>query len=179
MSGNAGPGFLTTPGAYQMSSANGSGFVTKLNANASAFLYSSYSRNPHFYIAVDPLGEATIAGTGVGKLNAAGSGVVYSSVLPSATMEALAVDNTGAAYVMGFAPTPSSFPLTSPIQQYSFPNSPGQQIIAKLDTSEPLTGSVSLAVTLQSGALPHLAQLMASYDLRWASLQIPREMSIF
>lgn len=145
--GDAGTGYPTTPGAYQSTFSttnNGtSGFVTKLNASGTSFLYSTYwsGTPPGVYnvvggIAVDSLGQAAIAAYngGVGKLNASGTGVVYSNVLPTAQVQAVAVDNSGAAYITGITSAASSFPLSSAIQQYAF-STTYNQIVAKVDTS--------------------------------------------
>jgi hypothetical protein len=143
VAGNAGAGYPTTPGAYQTTftgttTYGSTGFVTNLSADGSSFLYSTYWPIPVNGIGVDPLGEAVIA-PAIGKLNPAGSALVYSNPLPGVTALAVAVDSTGAAYVTGYQ-TSGSFPLIDPIQQYSFV-SEDNQIIAKLDTSGNLVWS--------------------------------------
>jgi hypothetical protein len=84
--------FPTTPGAFQPAnmSGDGSAFVTKLNSDGSALVYSTYlGGNLGFYIA---LGEA---------INAA---------------EAVAVDSSGDAYVTGYAIS-TNFPVTPGVFQ--------------------------------------------------------------
>ena len=74
-------------------------------------------------IAVDPSGHAYVAGSypdgvWVAKLNAAGTGLVYSTILGGAEVAAIAVDASGNAYVVGetsstnFPTTPGAFQKT-------------------------------------------------------------------
>jgi uncharacterized protein (TIGR03437 family) len=126
--------FPVTPGAFQTVHKGGgaNGFVSKINAAGSALVYSTYlsgsgSDNSGIGIAVDASGNAIVAGlTGstdfpiasplqaanaggidafVTKLNASGSGLVYSTYLGGAGSDAawgVAVDGSGNAYVAGF-----------------------------------------------------------------------------
>ncbi len=116
-------------------------FITKLNSTGSGLVYSTYLGGTALEqgtgIAVDSNGNAYVAGltgshnfpTTVGafqltnpgienafvtKLNAAGSAMVYSTYLGGSSGDqaaAIAVDNTGAAYVTG-AMTSANFPKT-------------------------------------------------------------------
>ncbi|MGH7814424.1 MAG: SBBP repeat-containing protein [Candidatus Binataceae bacterium] len=140
--------FPTTAGAYQTSSGGvEDAFVTKFNPTGSALVYSTYlggsfGGTSGAAIAVDSSGNAYLAGStaapefpvtsgafqtvlaGVGsafvsKLNAAGSGLIYSTYLggPS-TLETgdygngIAVDSAGFAYITGTTGSPS-FPTTA------------------------------------------------------------------
>src|SRR5581483_7055619 len=114
--------------------------VTKLDANGSALLYSTYLGHGCDYgagIAVNALGEAYVTGSTqdskypvtagaaqtkfggvvdafVTKLNAAGDGLIYSTFLGGSLADqanAIALDSTGYAYVAGN--TDGSFPTTA------------------------------------------------------------------
>jgi Beta-propeller repeat len=146
--------FPTTAGAYQTSlgnnnNGNGDAFVTKLNHNGSALVYSTYLGgrigDSAQGIAVDWAGHAYVAGTTnsgnfpttpgayqttsggltdifVTKLNAAGSGLVYSARLGGNSYDSafgLAVDSWGHAYVIGYTSS-GNFPTTPGAYQTSF-----------------------------------------------------------
>jgi hypothetical protein len=134
--------FPTTPGAFQTTIAGAeNAFVTKLNVDGTALVYSTYlgGRSLDFgaAIAVDAAGNAyvsgdtdsgnfpttpeafqtTIAGAGnafVTKLNLDGTALVYSTYLGGGSLDAgaaIAVDAAGDAYVTGNASS-SDFPTT-------------------------------------------------------------------
>ncbi|MEP7288199.1 MAG: SBBP repeat-containing protein [Chloroflexota bacterium] len=136
--------FPTTTGAFQTIYSGGDdAFVVKLNAAGSSLVYSTYlggsgSNDIGNGIAIDSSGSAYVTGytdsadfpttTGafqttfsggfvdafVVKLNAAGSGLVYSTYLGGSSSEygaGIAVDNSGSAYVMGTAFS-ADFPTT-------------------------------------------------------------------
>ena len=120
-------------------------FVTKLNAAANAFVYSTYlggnGTELGFAIAVDASGSAYLTGLTnssdfptvspiqpafgggiadafVTKLNAAGAALVYSTYLGGSFTDAgfaIAVDASGNAYLTGLTDS-SNFPTASPIQ---------------------------------------------------------------
>jgi len=119
-------------------------FVTKLNANGSAKLYSTYLGGSNFEggfdIAVDSAGNAYITGETsstnfptasalqgtkagdddayVTKLNANGSALLYSTYLGGSTFEGgngIAVDSAGNAYVSGFTSS-TNFPTANAVQ---------------------------------------------------------------
>src|SRR3990172_8604209 len=142
--------FPTTPGAFDNTyNGNGDAFVTKLDPTGSVLLYSTFLGNGVGYsLAVDASGSAYVTGdTGsadfpttpgafdtspsysadlfVTKLNATGSGLLYSTFLggggedsagPSA--DSIAVDVSGSAYLTGttwsadFPTTPGAFDRT-------------------------------------------------------------------
>jgi hypothetical protein len=115
-----------TEGAYD-TSYNGGGdvCVTKLNAAGTGVVYATYlgsrRRDRGFGIAIDDSGNAFVAGTAgwrdfpttegaynrsapgpfVTKLNADGSDLIYSTFLPGAGTESIAVDSAGNAYMAG------------------------------------------------------------------------------
>lgn len=91
------------------------GFVAKLNTNAAgeaSLVYSTFiDINASNSIAIDAAGNSYITGDGrVQKLNASGSALVYSFIIPDATTPTnsrlhttdIAVDGSGQAYVTGF-----------------------------------------------------------------------------
>ena len=128
--------FPTTPGAFETTAPSGGAFVTKLNPTGTALLYSTYLRDGQdMGIAVDGAGNAYVTGvtyatdfpttagafqpaTSVGqsafvtKLNAAGSGLVYSTYLVGSNISSwgngIAVDAAGSAYVTGGGVVPTT-----------------------------------------------------------------------
>ncbi|MGB9123772.1 MAG: SBBP repeat-containing protein [Candidatus Angelobacter sp.] len=150
--------FPTTPGAFQTDlHGDFDAFVTKLNANGTALVYSTFlggtGRDGGHSIAVDSLGNAYITGDTssqdfpttpgafqrncklfdvttcenafVSKLNASGSGLLYSTFLGGSTNagqpgESIAVDKTGNAFVTGFT-NAADFPTTAGTAQPVFP----------------------------------------------------------
>jgi len=150
--------FPTTPGAFQTDlHGDFDAFVTKLNANGTALVYSTFlggtGRDGGHGIAVDSSGNAYITGDTssqdfpttpgafqpncklfdvstcenafVTKLNASGSGLLYSTFL-GGTMnagqpgESIVVDRTGNAFVTGFTEA-ADFPTTAGTAQPVFP----------------------------------------------------------
>jgi hypothetical protein len=127
VTGSTHGGFPTTPGAYQVTYSGGGadGFVTKLNATGTAFVYSTYlggtGGDGAFGIGVDVSGNAYVTGVTTGgfpttadafqvtyaggpnsafvaKLNASGTSVLYATYLGGATQGAgmgIAVDPNG------------------------------------------------------------------------------------
>jgi hypothetical protein len=139
--------FPITPGAFQGAKRGGYDvYVSKLNAAGSALVYSSYlggsGDDYGFGIAVDSAGSAYLTGytastdfpttsgafqvsyaggaydAFVSKLNAAGSGLSYSSYLGGGAWDSgygIAVDATGSAYLTGRTIS-ANFPTASPFQ---------------------------------------------------------------
>jgi uncharacterized protein (TIGR03437 family) len=120
-------------------------FVTKLNSTGSAIVYStvlggqpsSLDTTPtskSIGIAVDSSGDAYIAGNTaapdfptvkplfssgasfVSEVNATGSALVYSTFLSGCTLNAIAIDAAGDAYVTGESSEVGAFPLQNAIQ---------------------------------------------------------------
>lgn len=135
--------FPTTSSAYQTSSAgSGDAFVSKLSADGSALVYSTFLGGSGYdggrAIALDASGSAYVTGytrsnafpvtvgasqTGlngaedafVTKLNKEGSGLAYSTYLGGSGNDAaygIAVGTNGDAYITGFTQSPD-FPTTS------------------------------------------------------------------
>jgi hypothetical protein len=139
--------FPTTADAYQTTCTSCSGkysgvaFVAKLNPAGSALVYSTYlSGATLFGIAIDSSGNAYVAGAGgtgfptvnpyqatnhgtignavVAKLNATGSGLIYSTYLGGDYFDeafGIAVDSSDNAYVTGITNS-TGFPTVNPIQ---------------------------------------------------------------
>src|SRR6266571_788170 len=131
--------YPVTAGAY-ITTFNGTGFVTKLNAQGNALVYSTFTggdSNPRA-IALDSSGNAFITGSAgssfpttpgvfqpapfwptaaiVLKLNATGTAAIYSTFLGGAGGSAgtgIAVDAAGNAYVVGMTDTGDIFPLVN------------------------------------------------------------------
>ena len=136
-------------------------FVTKLNANGTSILYSTYlggGNDDYGYgVVIDQAGQAYVTGQSGGpgfpatipntcrgnsdafvtKLNAAGTSLVYSTCLGSSDTEtatAIAIDEEGNAYVTGVAGV--GFPGTtgSPIQG-TYGGGPTDAFVTKLNAS--------------------------------------------
>ncbi len=123
--------FPTTPGVFQARRTGGgyNAFVVKLSPDGSRLVYSTFvgGKGPDIPrgVAVDRQGEAFIAGetqspdfpatlsykappdnswrTFLTRLNADGTGLIYSLIFPEADRPALAVDHEGNAYLTGRA----------------------------------------------------------------------------
>ena len=155
--------FPTTAGAFQDPSNSGS-FVTKLNAAGSALVYSTSSMGGGSAVALDGFGNAYVTGgtynpnfpttpnawqitfgggdadAFVSELNAAGSGLLYSTYLGGRNIDrgsSIAVDASGNIYVTGitestnFPTTPGAFQTTygggytdAFVAEISFPDVP-------------------------------------------------------
>ena len=176
----AGNSFPTTSGAYQQSSptssTNYAGFVMELNPGGTTPVYSTYFGAPGntvvYGLAIDPLGQAVIAGyltgllpatnafcgglgTGTGeqgfvvKFTANGSALVYATTLCGidSSASSVAVDSTGAAYVTGVTADPTSFlpKLRNPIQGYIPPANPGLLPIINIAAKLSTSGALQWA----------------------------------
>ncbi len=149
--GTASVSFPVTAGALQTAKRlNRDAFITKVNSSGSALIYSTFlggdGDDTANAIAVDPLGNAYVAGTvdvtGAGfpftpgafrtawengeafvaKINAAGSALVFSTFLGGSSSDsaaAIAVDSEGAAYVGGNTSS-TDFPVTAAAFQATF-----------------------------------------------------------
>ena len=153
--------FRTTSGAYQTGMNYTTAFVVKLNSAATAFGYSTFlgaGGDTATAVVVDGSGNATVTGYtnspnfpvrseafqySIGsvdafltRLNAAGSDLLYSTLLGGAGQEqatALAADSSGNVYIGGYS-TSKDFPATTGAVQTPAPG--GQDgFIAKFDFS--------------------------------------------
>jgi hypothetical protein len=144
---------------------NGTGFVTKLNPTGSALIFSTYLGGSGYSsangIAVDASGEAFVTGAAhssdfpttpgafqttlssgafVTKFNAAGTGLVYSTLLGGGTSgsfddaHAIAVDASGDAYVTGGTYS-ASFPVMNPLQGYNATSPTSNAYVSELNPS--------------------------------------------
>jgi hypothetical protein len=155
-----------TPGAFQTTYGGGSDvFVTKLNASGSGLVYSTYiggSNNDYGRaIAVDGSGNAYVTGytsssdydvtagafqtTKVGgyadvfvtKLNASGSGLVYSTYIGGSSDDygsGIAVDGSGNAYVTGYTSS-SDYDVTAGAFQTTQTGGSDEIFVTKLNAS--------------------------------------------
>jgi hypothetical protein len=176
VTGLANPGFPTTPGAFDTSQ-NGAQdtFVTKLNADGSALLYSTYLGGTNFEegngVAVDAAGNGYVTGRTssgdfpttagafdegfngggdvfVTKLNAAGSATLYSTYLGGSGFDrgdGVALDAAGNAYVTGLVD--SGFPTTPGAFDEGF-NGGQDTFVTKLNAD----GSATLYSTYLGGS---------------------------
>jgi hypothetical protein len=149
--------FPITPGAAQPDFGGlGDGFAVKLSPDGSRMLYSTYLGGPDYEsipgIAVDDAGNAYLGGRGVAKLNADGSAFiyhnefVYQTLLASASLSEIAVDEAGNVYGVGWTTT-SDFPVTPDAVQPTFGGGSRDAVIAKLNEN----GSALLYSTFLGG----------------------------
>jgi hypothetical protein len=150
----------------------GDGFVTKLNPTGSGLVYSTYLGGNGFDeaqgIAIDPSGNAYIVGgtrstnfptsaalqstlTGyvsafITKLNASGSGLLYSTYFNgnSSYATGIAADASGNAYVAGTAECSGSLPITAGAYQTTCGGGGDDIFVAKLDPTGGLLYSTYL-----------------------------------
>ena len=165
--------FPTTVNAFQSTyGGGGDAFVTKLNAAGSALLYSTFlggsgregSQNDH--LAIDSAGNAYVTGSTrstnfptanafqstlagesdifVAKLNATGSGLVYSTYLGGSKTDSgqgIAVDSAGNAYVTGDTSS-ADFPTANAFQNTFSGGFPvGDAFVTKFTATGALTYS--------------------------------------
>ena len=147
--------FPTTPGGYSRThTGNKDVFVTKLNPQGSALVYSTLigetqSATDVFSIALDSRDDAFITGDGsptypvtpglpntgpgfVTELNAAGSDLVYSTRM-HADGQAIAVNRAGEAFVSGFTRDPG-FPTTPNAYDRTYNGGAEDVFLMRLDT---------------------------------------------
>jgi len=172
--------FPTTPGAFQptLAGVNGDAFVTKLNVLGTGLVYSTYlggtASNAGVGIAIDTTGNAYVTGntqstnfpTTIGafqptlagsmnafvtKLNALGTGLVYSTYLGGSAGDSgvgIAVDTASSAYVTGSTHS-SDFPTTAGAFEATFVGAFGAEdaFVTKLNS----TGSALVYSTYLGG----------------------------
>jgi Abnormal spindle-like microcephaly-assoc'd, ASPM-SPD-2-Hydin len=164
LAGTASTGWPTTPGAYQIANADGTtgysdGFLTKLSPDGSSLAYSTdfggTGNDQINGVAVDASGQATVAGWGfhppglapscpslaplmfIGRLNAAGSSLVYSTLFCSSTtgFTDVTLDSSGNAYAPGAISDSATFPLTNAIQAYPLTPTDEPGVVVKVNTA--------------------------------------------
>ena len=119
--------FPTTPGSLKPAKVDtfDNSFVTKIDPQGSAFVYSTYLNRGGYGIALNSIGSAYVVGDGasVSKLNPAGTALDYyvrfggrfqfspETYADNESCHGIALDSAGSAYVTGetFSPT---FPIT-------------------------------------------------------------------
>jgi hypothetical protein len=171
--------FPTTPGAYDTTYNGGpwDAFVTKLSADGSALVYSTFLGGHNWDsgvgIAVDAAGSAYVTGlllsfdfprtpaafdkrynghydAFVTKLSPDGSGLVYSTFLGGDNWDvgsAVAVDGDGNAYITGYTSSPN-FPTTPGALDATFDGGPASDVfVAQLNE----TGSTLRYSTFMGG----------------------------
>jgi hypothetical protein len=146
--------FPVTPGAFQTSSSGSPAVVAKLNPAGSNLVYATFLNGPAgstdvYAVAVNQTGEAFVTGMTAGnfpttpgafnttlgssifltRLNAAGSGLVYSTYVGSGYSLGIAVDATNSAYITGFA---SCGPYGVPTTSGAFETSGGFSFVTKV-----------------------------------------------
>ena len=177
--------FPTTVGAYQTIFGGGEdAFVSKLNATGSGLTYSTYLGGNVYDsgsgIALDSSGNAYVTGgtssanfpTTVGayqtsaagihnafvtKLNATGSGLLYSTCLGGSVYDSgyrIALDSSGNAYVTGETSS-ANFPTTVSAYQTTYVGS-GDAFVAKLDLIPVPTHTDSIGIFRPSNATFYL-----------------------
>ena len=174
VTGISGGDFPTTSGSLGPRESVGV-FVSKLNASASRFIYSTYiphtigasnitepgyPQGPLPAIAIDLHGNAYVTGQTSGqhafvaKISADGTKLLYNRILSgsgSETGAAIAVDSAGNAYVTGLTLSPD-FPVTAgTIQTHLAAANAQNAFVAKLDPS----GSVIFATYLGGSGFDH------------------------
>jgi hypothetical protein len=186
--------YPTTPGAFDPIGdvAEGDVFVSKLNADGSRLVYSTYvggtSSERGDAIVVDRAGKAYVTGrTGAGfpttpgafdrvcdadafltNLNKAGSKLVYSTCLGGSRGElgnGLALDQDGNAYLTGDTSS-EDFPTTPGAFDTSWNNGPADAYVSKLNAD----GSALVYSTFLGGVRPDGAEAIA-VD-RWGSAYV-------
>jgi Bacterial Ig-like domain (group 3)/Kelch motif/Beta-propeller repeat len=151
--------FPTTAGAFQTTSAGGGAFVTALNASGTTLVYSTYlgGNDASNSISLDGSGNAYVTGSAgstnfptttgafqtssasggsfVSKLNASGTGLVYSTYLGDHSVgKGIAVDGAGNAYVTGYTSS-AAFPTTSDAYQTSIGFAIDDAFVTKLNST--------------------------------------------
>ncbi|HBB93794.1 MAG TPA: hypothetical protein DC054_00225, partial [Blastocatellia bacterium] len=186
----SGSDFPVTAGAYQTTPAFSNGFVSKLNPNGTALVYSTFiggnGAGSGFSIAVDSLGDAYVAGTGsfgfssvtpgafqttspgdndafALELNPSGSALIYGTLLGGTNSDegrGIAVDANGNAYVSGQTAS-ADFPVTPGAFQSTSGGGGSDTFALKLNTD----GSALIYSTYLGGSGPEQAGKHLAIDV--------------
>jgi hypothetical protein len=156
--------FPTTPGAYQTTpTGNANVFVTKLNSSGNGLVYSTviYGSSGQgglpIALRIDSSGNAYIAGqtattnfpttsgayqtSGFGsfitKLNSNGTALVFSTIFPTNSLRALALDSSNNVYIAGYnyGFTGGGFPTTTGAYQTTPAGGSNDAFVTKLNSS--------------------------------------------
>jgi hypothetical protein len=202
--------FPVTAGAYQTTFGGGyeDVFVTKLNASGSGLIYSTYlggsGGDGGYGIAVDGSGNAYVTGwtdstdfpvtagayqtthgggdydVFVTKLNASGSGLVYSTYLGGNDDDvgrAIAVDGSGNAYVAGYTQS-TNFPVTAGAYQTTYGGGSCDVFVTKIEICTPptVTATASPATICAGGSSTLTASGASTYS--WSTGQDTSSISV-
>src|SRR5579884_1676452 len=170
--------FPVTPGAPQSSNHGKQNvFISKLNPAGTALIYSTYLGGSAYDIntgiAIDSSGNAYVIGytystdfpttpgalqtvapsptqpnNFAAKLNASGTALIYSTYLPDCGAGAIAVDNSGDAYIAGSVFSSPSCPTTAGVYQPFFGGGNSDAFVMKLNPA----GSIILYATYLGGS---------------------------
>ena len=174
--------FPTTPGAFQTTErSRGDGFLTKLNADGSALVYSTYLGGSDYDfplgITIDPAGNAYLVGTTlsmdfpttpgafraafagasdafVTKVNPDGTGLIFSTYLGGAATDSgygIGVDGSGNVVVAGYTGS-SNFPTTPGAISAVFKGGPSSGPYDAFLSKLDATGSALLYSTYLGGS---------------------------
>jgi hypothetical protein len=183
-------GFPVTPGAFQMRGSFDA-FVTKLNPKGSALVYSTYlggsaGVDRGWAIAIDLAGDAYVTGDTtssdfptanaiqatyggglsdafVAKLNAAGSGLVYSTFLGGSLFDegrGIALNGSGSAFATGDTSS-SDFPTANPVQVSNGGglNNHDDAFVVKIGETGPIPTPTPIPAPTPNPAAPSLSSL--------------------
>ena len=197
VAGASGPDLPVTAGSFQKSNGLPGGFVTKFDQTGSALVYSTFLGGSSLALALDKAGNAYVGGDGncssfpttpksyepvvpkercyygienayyVAKLNAMGSGLLFSTFFPD-QITGIAVDDVGSVYVGG-STTAADFPVTPDAFQ-TMPGKPFNYYSIAYLSKLNRTGSTLLYSTFLSGDYNDLTQAIA-VD-RWGGVYV-------
>jgi Bacterial Ig-like domain (group 3)/MBG domain (YGX type)/Bacterial Ig-like domain (group 1)/Beta-propeller repeat len=170
--------FPVTDGAYQTTSSSIRAFITKFNSTGTAVIYSTFLggsvSDSGAAIALDAENNAVITGQTsspdypvtsgaysttyaslfVTKLNAAGSGLIYSTFIGNGSGSAIALDANRNAYVTG-STSASDFPVTKGAFQTKYLGSSTDSTSAFVTEVNPAGAALVYSTYLGGSGVPH------------------------
>jgi uncharacterized protein (TIGR03437 family) len=164
--------FPVTPGAFQTGyfpSAQYMEFVTKLNPQGTALVYSTFlgaTTSAASQIKVDAQGGAYVVAVGVAELSsggylshlsADGSALVYSTYIPTVTGLGLDLDSAGSAFVAGVSGTAIVVASPGAFQSGLVGNTGSDVIAAKFTSNGQFAGATYAYVSPTAGGGPLIA----------------------